>query len=118
MMMQNRIVIDTTSLIGTARHDSIPMQAFRAARDGYTLVQSNETIDELLNVINRRKLLDRYGAASMRQLVRDVAEISKFIAPVPRLDPLKADVNDTKFLELAAASGAKPSSPAISTSLR
>lgn len=105
--MKHGIVIDTSTLLGAILPGSVPRQAFLAALKSYTLVQNAKTMAELEDVTNRRRIIDTYGASGIRQLVRDVSQEARFITQPLTLDSLPADAKDTRFLELAAASGAR-----------
>lgn len=60
MNVRKRVVIDTSTLIGAMlRPISVPRQAFLAAVGMYELCVSNATLDELQEVLRRRKF-DKY----------------------------------------------------------
>jgi putative PIN family toxin of toxin-antitoxin system len=96
-----RIILDTNTLVSRLLvAESIPAQAVRKAVDTGLVLVSEATMDELADVLSRRKF-DRYISIDDRlgflRLLGRVAEM------VPIIYPIRAcrDARDDKFLELA-----------------
>lgn len=106
MPTAKRIIVDTNLLISRLLHpDSIPGQAVRKAGSEGQVLASQATLDELADVLGRRKL-DQYLSTQQRQdylrlLLRTVDMVK--VAHVVRLC---RDPGDDKFLELALSGAA------------
>ena len=85
--MKNRVVIDTSTLIGAAlRSKSIPDRALRRALDEGMVCASLETIAELRRVLDLPKF-DRYTDAQTRRNFLTLAESEFRIFAVPEFQP-------------------------------
>jgi uncharacterized protein len=105
---RKRVILDTNTLIsGLLKPDSIPNRAIRKAFDECDVFVSEETLEELQDVLFRKKL-DRYF--TLRETIRGrflafyrmkalTAEITEHIAECK-------DKKDNKFLSLAVAANA------------
>lgn len=107
-MNQNRLrfVFDTNVLISALIFPgSIPEQAFRRAFEAGTLLISDETFDEIAQVIKRPKF-DSYVLAPERDtFVSALGEGSVRVEITERVR-MSPDPKDDKFLELALAGSA------------
>ena len=109
--MSDRIVFDTSSLIGAALHpESIPDKALQQALEFWEICVSSESLAELRTVLDREKF-DRYADPKQRQsFVESFRRDSRlFIVPEPdpvTLTPRCRDPRDNKFLALALAAEA------------
>jgi putative PIN family toxin of toxin-antitoxin system len=102
----SRVVIDTSTLVSAAlRKRSIPRQALDLAIRHCELCVSRQTLDELHEVLNRRKF-DRYLAPIRREEFLHVLESGVRILVVRDGCAASAgircrDATDQKFLDLA-----------------
>jgi putative PIN family toxin of toxin-antitoxin system len=109
--MKLRVVFDASSLIGAAiRPGSVPDQALQIALGSCELCASMETIEELKEVLQRKRF-DRYSNFSDRmEFVRVIqAQVTNIAVTRIELDlaaGLCRDVKDEKFLALCLAAGA------------
>ncbi len=95
------VVFDTSTLISAAiRPQSLPAQAYQLALEHFRLCISNETLDELANVL-RRGYLDRYLERTEREKFLLVYSHASTLLPVDRRVSDCRDAKDNKFLELA-----------------
>jgi putative PIN family toxin of toxin-antitoxin system len=111
MSRMRRVILDTSTLVSAAiRTGSVPDLVLLKALRTCEVCASPETLDELVQVLDRKKF-DRYldkesrrdFVALMRRNLRLFAvEQSDFAA----VDPLCRDPMDTKFLALVLASEA------------
>lgn len=101
MKSELRVVIDTNVVMSAAMfEDSIPFQAlFAAAREGRILL-SQETEEELKEVI-RRKKFDRYVPEEERlEFLERLLEDTELVRVTEQIHECR-DPKDNKFLELA-----------------
>ena len=100
-MSAPRVVVDTNVLISRVLlPQSTPAQAVRKAYLEGRLLVSEETMNELGEVLSRRKL-DHYVSVDQRkQFLRDLASIVEFVPIIYRVRECR-DPEDDKFLELA-----------------
>lgn len=106
MSFANRIVIDTSTLIGALlKPQSVPRQAFNHALATGTLCVSPATLAELESVLLRDKFdryLDRDSRLGFLQLYHAAtAHFPVTLAEEYSLTPSCRDVRDNKFLALA-----------------
>jgi len=96
-----RIVIDPNVLISRLLlPQSTPAQAVRkATREGQPLV-SEDTMNELADVLSRRKLDPYVNLEERKQFLRDLAAIVEFVPIISRVYECR-DPEDDKFLEVA-----------------
>ena len=101
MTKELRIVVDTNVLISAALAErSTSRRAIFAAIDNATLLLSDEVLDEMGEVL-RRKKFDKYLPHNDRVLfLRSVMKGAEFIKVTSRITDCP-DPNDNKFLELA-----------------
>ena len=96
-----RIVIDTNVLISRLLlPQSMPAQAVRKATQEGTLLVSEDTMNELADVLSRRKLDPYVSLEERKQFLRDLASIVEFV-PIIRIVRACRDPRDDKFLEVA-----------------
>lgn len=107
MEEEERIVIDTNLLISAALNDkSASYEALSKAYENYTILQSNDTFDEFLEVIEREKF-DKYLTNERKEeFLQDLTNESEFI-PIDHETDACRDEKDNKFLELAVSGDAK-----------
>lgn len=107
MKNTNSIVLDTNILISyLLAPKSIPAMAVKKALHENEIVVSDETLNEIADVLSRKKF-DKYISAQDRQeFFRKLAIIARNI---PIINKIKAcrDAKDDKFLELAVNANAK-----------
>ena len=101
MRIRQRIVVDTNALISRLLlPNSVPGQAVKKAVDEGTLLVSDDTLEELADVLNRRKF-DRYVSLKDRKtFILLLGRISERVAIIRRIQACR-DPTDDKFLELA-----------------
>ena len=101
MTVATRIVVDTNLLVSRLLlPDSTPGEAVRMAeRDGLVLA-SRVTLDELTDVLGRRKL-DRYVSIEQRQEYVRLLLRTVEVVTIRHRVRLCRDPRDDKFLELA-----------------
>lgn len=102
-----RVVADTNALVSRLLvADSLPAQAVRWAVDRAQLLVSEATMDELADVLSRRKF-DRY--VSVEDRVAFVRSLSRVAEMVPIVSAVRAcrDPKDDKFLEVAVNGSAR-----------
>ena len=95
------IVIDTNVLISRLLlPQSMPAQAVRKATQEGKLLVSEDTMNELADVLSRRKLDPYVSLEERKQFLRDLASIVEFV-PIIRIVRACRDPRDDKFLEVA-----------------
>lgn len=106
MATAKRIVVDTNLLVSRLLlPDSVPVQAVRKAEREGVVLASRETLDELSDVLSRRKL-DRYVEVEQRrQYVRRLLGTVEMVT-VQHVVRASRDASDDKFLELALSGSA------------
>ena len=104
---KKRIVADTNALMsGLLIPDSVPGKAVKRATDQGTLLVSDDTLEELANVLSRTKF-DRYVSLEDRKtFILLLGRISERVAIVRRIQACR-DPKDDKFLELAVNGAAE-----------
>lgn len=108
-MDDEKIVVDTNVLLSAALNkNGAARQAFSTALKNYTLLQSDETLAEFVEVVDREKF-DRYISNDTRYLLKeDVSRDSELVEITHRVgEGVCRDQKDNKFLELAVSGGAK-----------
>lgn len=101
MQDKPRLVIDTNVLVsGVLLPRSVPGRMLRQAVDEAQLLVSDETLDELVEVLARARF-DPYLAIAERQDF--VHQLTRIVERVPVTPPVRAcrDPRDDKFLALA-----------------
>lgn len=98
-----RVVLDTSVIISCFLcPQSVPGQAVERAKTEATLLVSEETVAELLDVLSRPKFakyIDATDASAIAQAIAGIAEI----VPVTATVAVCRDPDDNKFLALALA---------------
>ena len=102
-MTSSRYVLDTNILISAALfRQSKPAQVFRQALDTGNVLVSVETLEELKNVLNRKKF-DRYISLEDRKdFLAVLVRRSSLIEPTLRITACR-DPKDNQILELAVS---------------
>ncbi len=96
-----RVVIDTSVFLSRLLlPDSTPARAARQAIDSAIILVSEDTMNELADVLARPNL-DRYLSLKTRQqFLLELGEIAQFVPIIQRIRVCR-DPRDDKFLELA-----------------
>jgi putative PIN family toxin of toxin-antitoxin system len=101
MISKSRLVIDTNIIISQLFWpNSLPRKAFRKALSVGTLLISEETLEELMDALGRKKF-ESYLSAEEKQYF--LHQLSFIVEIVPHVTSIKAcrDPKDDKFLSLA-----------------
>ena len=103
MSSSARYVLDTNTLVSALLFEhSTPGQAFRRALKRGEILVSPSTLEELAEVLQRKKF-DRYVTATEREeFLEAFVERATFIEPTEELRICR-DAKDDKFLELAVS---------------
>jgi len=106
-MENDAVVVDTNVLISyTMNKNGVSGQAVSLAMQNYTILQSNETFSEFVDVVNREKF-DKYISDDVRNLnIDSLSKESNFIDVTHNTDICR-DPKDNKFLDLAVSGNAK-----------
>ena len=98
---QKRIVVDTNALVSRLLlPNSVPCRAVdKAIREG-TLLNSDDTLDELAEVLSRKKFDPYVTLKDRKQFIRLWGRISEPVIITRRIQACR-DPRDDKFLELA-----------------
>jgi len=101
-----RFVVDTNTLVSAVLIEgSTPDQAVRRARQRGVLLVSPDTLDEVVEVLSRKKF-DRYVSWEGRQeFLEAIADQSVVVEPTESITTCR-DPDDNKFLEVALEGGA------------
>ncbi len=101
-----RVVIDTGVFVSRLlRPDSIPGQAVALAQRKATLLISQDTMAELLEVLTRPKFAPYIDAGDLEEIIQALARIAEVIRVSVKVSVCR-DPDDDKLLALAAAGGA------------
>ncbi|WP_293146845.1 MULTISPECIES: putative toxin-antitoxin system toxin component, PIN family [unclassified Microcoleus] len=104
--MTNRFVLDTNVLIsGLLFKTSIPFQAIELAEKQGIILYSEETLNELEQVLNRKKF-NKYLSLEDRQLFLLKFISSSQLVSITENITVCRDEKDNKFLELAVSGNA------------
>jgi hypothetical protein len=106
-----RVILDTSTLVSAAlRAGSVPDQALLKALRACDVCASAETLDELAQVLDRKKFdryLDKESRESFVALIRrNVLLFAVQKADLVAVDPACRDSKDNQFLALALVSEA------------
>ena len=106
---ENNVVVDTNVLLSAALNkEGTARQAFHTALEEYVLLQSNETFDEFVEVINREKFKKYISPDKRDEMIADLYKNSDFVEIKHTVEyDLCRDPKDNKFLELAVSGVAK-----------
>jgi putative PIN family toxin of toxin-antitoxin system len=102
-----RVVLDTNVIVSAfITYGGNEWNILQKAVEGkITLITSENLLDEFLEVISRQKFgYDRSEIESMRLFL---IEISHFIIPLEKVDIIKEDLEDNRFLECAISGKAQ-----------
>lgn len=108
MTTRKRLIFDTNTLISAATYAySLPAKVFRQGKQEHEVFISSETIEELEEVIYRKKF-DRYFADKEERRGEFIDEYldAATLAPVTQISTDCRDFKDNKFLSLALSVGA------------
>jgi uncharacterized protein len=106
MSSDKRIVIDTSTLVSAVlKPQSIPAKALSWAWEVAEVVVSEETLDELHQVLNRERF-DLLRDRESRQIFFEYYRAMTVLVPVPEAVVACRDPKDDKFLSLAVSAGA------------
>ncbi len=101
-----RVVIDTGVFVSRLlRPNSIPGQAVALARQKATLLISQDTMAELLEVLTRPKFAPYIDAGDLADIIQALGGIAEFIQVSVKVSACR-DPDDDKLLALAAAGAA------------
>ncbi|MBS0272701.1 MAG: putative toxin-antitoxin system toxin component, PIN family [Proteobacteria bacterium] len=107
MIPNNRFVVDTNIIISQLLWPkSLPGEAFRKALSSGILLGSEETLQELTNVLMRKKFDPYLTLGERQQFLRQLSFVVDFIPYVISLAACR-DPKDDKFLSLAVSGDAK-----------
>jgi len=102
-----RVVIDTNVLISRLLlPESIPGRAARHAINSGALLVSDDTLNELADVLARPKLDHYFALETRQQFFLELELIAELVPIVQRIRACR-DPKDDKFLELAVNGGAE-----------
>jgi putative PIN family toxin of toxin-antitoxin system len=106
--MENEdVVIDTNVLLSsTLSENGVSRQAVIKAMEDYTIIQSAETFDEFVEVINREKFDKFLSQETREEIINDLANASEFLDVTHQTNACR-DPKDNRFLELAVSGKAK-----------
>ncbi len=95
MRIRQRIVVDTNALISRLLlPNSVPGQAVKKAVDEGTLLVSDDALEELADVLNRRKF-DRYVSLKDRKtFILLLGRISERVAIIRRIQACRDPTDD------------------------
>nr|VFJ47619.1 MAG: putative toxin-antitoxin system toxin component, PIN family [Candidatus Kentron sp. FM]VFJ52371.1 MAG: putative toxin-antitoxin system toxin component, PIN family [Candidatus Kentron sp. FM]VFK07717.1 MAG: putative toxin-antitoxin system toxin component, PIN family [Candidatus Kentron sp. FM] len=98
-----RVVIDTNTLAGALllKH-SVPRQAFDKAMVQGSVLLSTATLDELNEVLSRKKFGKYISDAERILFAETLVQQSLLISPTGKIDACR-DPKDNKFLDLAVS---------------
>ena len=96
-----RVVLDTSVIISRFMcPQSVPGQAVERAKTEATLLVSEETIAELLDVLSRPKFTKYINAADASAIAQAIADIAEIVHVTTTIAACR-DPDDNKFLALA-----------------
>jgi putative PIN family toxin of toxin-antitoxin system len=102
----NRFVLDTNTLISALLFEhSVPGQAFRKALQDGVILESPESIQELENVLSRKKFLRYVTSEERNRFLQAFLEQVEWVEPMENISICR-DPKDNKFLELAVSGSA------------
>jgi putative PIN family toxin of toxin-antitoxin system len=106
MTVRNRVVVDTNALVSRLLiPGSVPGRVVRKAVEEADLLVSEETLDELTEVLARSKF-DSYVTLSERQeFIRHLGRVAELV-PIIQTVRVCRDPRDNKFLALALSGAA------------
>jgi putative PIN family toxin of toxin-antitoxin system len=103
----HKIVLDTNTLVSAVGWKGAPRKVFDLCIDDkLKIVTSNELIDEFIEVIFRPKF--KFIQEDIKlTIIRAIISISDIVDPKIKLNIIKEDEKDNKFLECALTGNAK-----------
>ena len=103
----HKIVFDTNTLVSAVGWKGAPRKVFDLCIDDkLKIVTSNELIDEFIEVIFRSKF-DFIEEDIKLTIIQAIISISDIVDPKMKLNIIKDDEKDNKFLECAVTGNAK-----------
>ncbi len=101
MVPEARVVFDTNALVSRLLLPaSIPAQAVRKAVETARLLVSSATLDELVEVLSRKKFDPYVTVAERQEFLRQLAHVAEIVEIVHSVRACR-DPRDDKFLEVA-----------------
>jgi uncharacterized protein len=101
MEARPRIVLDTNALVSRLLlPDSVPAKAARKAVDEGQVLISEATLEELADVLARRKFDPYVTLEHRKEFLRQLGRVAEMVPIVRRVHACR-DPRDDKFLELA-----------------
>ena len=96
-----RVVLDTNILISALGWKGASREILeKCINDKIRLLESNDLLEELINVLKRPKF-DFIPPLKKAEFLRYLVEISEIIHPKENLETIKDDISDNKVLECA-----------------
>lgn len=104
-----RVVIDTNILVsGVIRPSGLVGEVLHHLRNGtYTILYAQSTLDELVDVLNRPRIRDKYGVTheDIKTVVALIMLRGESVIPSRQITVCR-DPKDDQFLDVAVAGGA------------
>lgn len=101
-----RAVVDTNILVRAVimPHGTVGPVLLHLRRGTYTLLYAQSLLEELVDVLNRPRIRDKYGltAQDIQTIIRLILLRGQPVTPVRRITVCR-DPKDNKFLEVAIA---------------
>ena len=100
-----RVVLDTHIFVSALEFGGIPLHLLEQARAGeFEVAISTPIVDEI-----KRVFREKFGwpESRLEQFERNVSQFTHRVEPTRRLDIVKDDPSDDKFVECAVAAGAE-----------
>jgi putative PIN family toxin of toxin-antitoxin system len=98
-----RVVLDTNVLISAVGWRGNPRKVLALCTEGkLNLVQTRETLKELERVLQRARF-NFIPAEKKQELLRHLTDISIKVTPKEKVEVIKEDPGDNKFLDCAVA---------------
>ncbi|WP_455392393.1 putative toxin-antitoxin system toxin component, PIN family [[Eubacterium] cellulosolvens] len=103
----HKIVFDTNTLVSAVGWKGAPRKIFDLCVDNkLKIITSNEIIDEFIEVIFRPKFNFIHDDVKLT-IIRAIISISDIVEPKIKLNIIKDDEKDNKFIECAITGNAK-----------
>ncbi len=100
-----RVVLDTNIVVSSALGGALEEILKKWADDAFVVIVTIDIIDEYFQVINRPKF--RLDQSIIDRIVRYLYQFSEFVVPEEKIQIVRADPNDDKFIEAAVAGRAE-----------
>jgi uncharacterized protein len=98
-----RVVLDTNIIVSSALGGALELILDKWAEDALTVIVTSDILVEYFEVLNRPKF--RLKQATIDRIIRYSYQFAEFVIPEERIQFVKADPKDDKFLEAAIAGG-------------